>query len=91
VRGTLPGSPPLPRPGERPAGRGSRPEAAPGDREHRLLRLATQADPVEELAPGEPVQGGDGVPDRVAGLAAGDPVPAAGTQARSEVLEKQHA
>jgi hypothetical protein len=74
-------------PGERPAGRGRGPEAAPRDGEHRLLGLLAQPDAVEQLTLRHPVERGDGEADRVAGLAGRDAVLAAG----AEVPRQGHA
>ena len=73
--------------GEGAAGPGHRAEPAAGDREHRLLGLLAQPQPVEEVGLGEPAQTGDEVSDRVARLRGRHPVPSA----RSKVLEQGHA
>ena len=56
-------------PGEGAASGGRRTEAAAGHCEDGLLGLLADAEPVEQLALGQPVHGGDGVADRVAALA----------------------
>ena len=69
---------PLPRAGEGAACGGRRTEAAAGDAEDHPLGLLADAQPVEDLALGELVHRGDGVPDRVPALARGDSVPGGG-------------
>src|SRR5262249_13127646 len=88
---TMPGVAPSSGAGERATRRGGGAEPAARDREHRLLGLLAQSDPVEQVAAREPVERRHGVPDRVARLAACDAVLPAVPASGTEVLEEQHA
>ena len=83
--GPLPCGPPA-RAGERATGGGRDPEAVAGGRVDDLLGLLAQADAVDQVALGQPVDGGDGEADGVARLAGRQPV----ATTRPEAVEEGH-
>src|SRR5690606_2311524 len=70
--------------GERAAGGGGDPETVAGGREHHLLRLLAQTDPIDEVAHRQTVDGCDGQADGVTRLARRQAVATAGAHGIEE-------